>query len=488
MFTIAVGGLQHETNTFSPTPTPLDAFIKGGGWPGWQKGASMQSTLAGMNLPVAGMLEALHADVRVGPHKVRPLLWAAATPSGKVTDYAFDVIAQDMIERLLAAGPVDGLILDLHGAMVTESHNDAEGELLRRIREHVGDALPIVVSLDLHANVSRSLFDACDAMVTYRTYPHIDMRETGARAVALLLQRMERGRTWHKAFTAINFIAPLTAQCTLAEPASSLMAGLEAIEASAGLASLSWACGFPLADIADARQTVFGYGDDPRETEIAVASLAADISACRDRFTEAPYTPDAAVKEAMRLAVTASLPVILCDTNDNPGAGGSSDTTGILRALVDHHAQNALVAIVCDPSAAAAAHTAKPGATLALALGGHVRVAGSEPFIGRFVVERLASGQFTGTGPMWRNAPIDLGPMALLCVEHTTVRVIVSSRTMQAADQSIFRHVGIDPASTAILALKSSVHFRADFSTISSSVLVVAAPGACVVGVPPVPS
>jgi microcystin degradation protein MlrC len=349
------------------------------------------------------------------------------------------------------------------------------------VRQRFGDALPIVVSLDLHANVSRALFDLCDALVVYRTYPHVDMAETGARAAALLLRRIERARRWVGAFAAVDFVAPLTAQCTLAEPAASLIRELAQYEGGAALASMSWAFGFPLAAIADARQAVFAYGDDRASVDDAVALLSASIRTQQQRFVEDPYTPDAAVKVAMRLAESAALPIILCDTNDNPGGGGSSDTTDILRALVENGARDAVVAIVCDAHAAAVAHATSEGAVISIALGGRVPIAGSLPFVSRFVVERLGSGCFLGTGPMWGNMPIDLGPMALLRVEDTQVRVIVSSRAMQAADQSIFRHVGLEPAQARILALKSSVHFRADFNAISSSVLVVAASGACAV-------
>jgi microcystin degradation protein MlrC len=470
---IAVGGIQHETNVYAAT-TPLEAFILGGGWPGWQKGAQIEATLGAMNLPVAGALAALAADARVGAANVVPLMWAAATPSGRVEDAAFDALADEMIERLLDAGPLDGLYLDLHGAMSTVSHDDAEGELLARIRVRMGDALPIVVSLDLHANISRRLFDLCDAMVVYRSYPHVDMDESGARAARLLMMRIERGCPWVKSMEDVNFVAPLTAQCTLAEPAQSLMTLLERTETEEELASMSWASGFPLASVAGRHQTVLAYADDPTVTERVVTRFADAIKAQRARFTEAPLSPDAAVDEARRrTSAQPGLPVVLCDTDDNPGAGAASDNTAILRALVAQDASRAVVAVICDSQAAHAAHAAGLGSRIELELGGRAAAPGNVPYEAVFIVERITDGRFTGTGPMWRGSPIDLGPMALMRVEHTDVRVIVSSRTMQAADRSIFRHVGIEPETMRMLALKSSVHFRADFNAITSSVIVV---------------
>lgn len=471
---IAVGGIQHETNTHALATTPLDAFIAGGGWPGWQKGAQIAATLGAMNLPVSGAIAALAADPRVGEANVVPLMWAAATPSGRVEDDAFDALADELIGRLLAAGPLDGLYLDLHGAMATLAHDDAEGELLARIRARVGAALPIVVSLDLHANVSRVSFELCDAMVVYRSYPHVDMAESGARAARLLIERIARGRPWAKAMAEVAFVAPLTAQCTLAEPAQSLMALLERTETEEGLASMSWASGFPLAEVACRQQSVLVYGDETAAAQRAAVRFAQAIEAQRARFVEAPLAPDPAVSEALRrVAAQPGMPVILCDTDDNPGAGAASDNTAILRALVGQEAHRAVVAIVCDGEAAQAAHAAGEGSRITLALGGRASVPGNVPFEAAFAVERTTDGRFTGTGPMWSGSPIDLGPMALLRVEHTDVRAIVSSRTMQAADRSIFRHVGIEPETMQILALKSSVHFRADFNAIAGAVIVV---------------
>ncbi|WP_244832051.1 M81 family metallopeptidase [Caballeronia sp. TF1N1] len=470
---IAVGGIQHETNVYAAT-TPLEAFILGGGWPGWQKGAQIEATLGAMNLPVAGALAALASDARVGAANVVPLMWAAATPSGRVEDAAFNALADEMIERLLDAGPLDGLYLDLHGAMSTVSHDDAEGELLARIRVRMSEALPIVVSLDLHANISRRLFDLCDAIVVYRSYPHVDMDESGARAARLLMARIERGRPLAKSMEHIAFVAPLTAQCTLAEPAQSLMALLECTETEKGLASMSWASGFPLASVAGRHQTVLAYADDPIKAERVTAQFAEAIAAQRARFAEAPLSPDAAVDEARRrVALQPGLPIVLCDTDDNPGAGAASDNTAILRELVAQDAYRAVVAVICDSHAAHAAHASGVGSRIALKLGGRAATSSNAPYEAMFIVERVTDGRFTGTGPMWRNSAIDLGPMALLRVEHTDVRAIVSSRTMQAADRSIFRHVGIEPETMQVLALKSSVHFRADFNAITSSVIVV---------------
>jgi microcystin degradation protein MlrC len=170
--------------------------------------------------------------------------------------------------------------------------------------------------------------------------------------------------------------------------------------------------------------------------------------------------------------------VVLADTQDNPGAGGNGDTTGLLASLVRQRAEGAVLGLLIDKDAAAKAHGAGQGATLAFALGGRSRVPGDAPFEGEFTVEKLGDGKFTCTGPMFKGFRMTLGNMALLRSKAAPgVRVVVASRKVQAADQEMFRHVGIEPKRERILALKSSVHFRADFEPIAKEVLVVKAPG-----------
>ncbi|VFR27727.1 MlrC [plant metagenome] len=473
MARIGIAGLQHETNTFSPQPATLRDFLQGSGWPGLLSGPSLLATVAPMNLPIAGAAAALS---ELG-HEIVPLVWAAATPSGRVTDEAFDDISARLRAALDAAGPLDGLYLDLHGAMATASHDDGEGELLRRLRAQLGEALPIVASLDYHANVSRQMVALADGLVGYRSYPHIDMSDTGARAARFLHERLARGRPYRKAWRQLDFLIPLTSQCTLAEPAAGTVQALADTERELGLASCSWLGGFALTDIPDCGQTVLAYGDDTGQAEQAVTRLARHLAAAEPAFNQPILDDDDAAAHALRHAGDGG-PIILADTQDNPGGGGASDTTGLLRALIRHGAPSAVVATVCDPAAAQAAHQAGVGATLRLALGGRTALADGtpgQPCEAEFVVERVTDGRFTGTGPMWLGAPIDLGPTALLRVGG--VRVIVASEKMQAADQSLFRHVGIDPARCGILALKSSVHFRADFQAMAREIIVVASPG-----------
>ena len=466
---IAVGGLHHETNTFAPLKATYDEFLQGGGWPGIQRGQAFFKTFPGMNLPIAGGIEVLAGH----GHTLMPLVWAAATPSAHVTEDAYERIVGAMLDDLKAAGPLDGIFLDLHGAMVTEHLDDGEGELLRRVRAVVGNAIPIVASLDLHANVTREMLDFTDVMVAYRTYPHVDMAATGRRAAEVLHGLLSCKRTPSKALETLQFLIPLPWQCTMTEPGGAVYRDLERIEGETGVL-LSFTPGFPAADFAGCGGAIFGYGEDAGQTRAAVHALTAAIAEREGEFAGKIYDADEAVVEAMRRP--AGKPIVLADTQDNPGAGGSSDTVGLLEALVRAGVPDAALAVMWDPASAAAAHSAGKGATVTLDLGGKSGAPGQRPFRGSFVVEAIGAGEFLGTGPMYGGAHMKLGPMALLRIGG--VRVVTATRKVQAADQAIFRHLGVEPTTTRLLALKSSVHFRADFAPIAQDILVVKAPGA----------
>ncbi len=474
MARIAVGGFQHETNTFSEQLASLDDFLTGGGWPGMLQGEAVIDVTAAMNLPIAGAVRELQ---RLG-HEIVPLVWAAATPSGRVRHEAYIHIVASMLDALLQAGPLDGLYLDLHGAMATTLSDDGEGAFLRTLREVVTDKLPVVASLDLHANVSQTMFALTDALVGYRTYPHIDMDITGERAARLLDGMLRRGEKYAKSMARLDFLVPMTGQSTFNEPSARLYRSLAQIEQDGGIDSLTWTGGFALADVPDCGQTVLAYGWDLPAADSAVALLTAEISAAESLFEDLVWDEQEAVTWAITHAQALRGPVILADTQDNPGGGGTSDTTGLLRRLVEADARNAVVAMIRDPTAALAAHCAGIGQEIEIALGGREPGPGGAagiPYHGRFTVERLTDGRFTGTGPMWGGAPIDLGLTALLRIGG--VRVMVVTNKMQAADQSLLHHVGIEPRDVSILVLKSSVHFRADFQELAQRILIVASPG-----------
>lgn len=469
MSLIAVGGFQHETNTFAPSKADFTAFQDGGGWPPLTSGADIAPRLSGANIPAAGAIDTLHS---LG-HRTVGLVWGAASPSAHVTRDAYERIAGDMLARLAATGPVDGIYLDLHGAMVAEHLDDGEGELLARVRRQVGNRIPIIASLDLHANVTQAMMKHCDGLVAYRTYPHVDMAASGERAARLLQRTLAAGEAPAKSFRTLDFLTGLPSQCTLIEPGRSLYAMLGRLEREHD-SVLSFTPGFPMADFPECGMAVFGYGSDAASVDTAVASLNHAVADAEGEFSMELFTPEAAVSRATQRGA-AGAPVVLADTQDNPGAGGNGDTTGLLAALLARRAPGSVLGLLIDPASASRAHVIGAGRKGIFALGEISGVKGHVPLGGEFTVERVADGRFTCTGPMFSGFRMDLGPMAVL--EKDGVRVVLASRKCQAADQEMFRHVGIEPVAQRILALKSSVHFRADFEPIAKEVLVVVAPG-----------
>jgi microcystin degradation protein MlrC len=471
MTRIAVGGFLHETNTFAPTKATYGDFVHGGGWPAMAVGADVLKTMRNINVGLAGFVEAAEA---LGWQMV-PTISCGASPSAHVTEDAYERIVQVMVDGIRAAGPLDAVYLDLHGAMVTEHLDDGEGEILARVREVIGKDLPMVVSLDLHANVTPEMVEHADALIAYRTYPHVDMAETGraaARHLALLLGTKQK---FAKAFRQLPFLIPISWQCTNDQPTMGIYQKLASLESDA-VPTLSFAPGFPAADFVHCGPSVFAYGATQADADAAADAVAALIESHEEDFDGRIFTPDEGVRHAMELAKTATKPIIIADTQDNPGAGGDSDTTGMLRALVRNNARRAATGVIYDPASAKAAHAAGVGASVTLALGGRSGIPGDAPYKETFIVEALSDGQFVAGGPYYGGRDMDMGPSAALRIGD--IRVVVSSHKAQLADQAMYRYVGIEPTEQAILVNKSSVHFRADFEPIAAKLLICAAPGA----------
>jgi microcystin degradation protein MlrC len=434
-------------------------------------GSDVLKVMRNINVGLAGFAGAAEAN----GWRLVPTISCGASPSAHVTKDAFERIVKVMVDGIAAAGPLDAVYLDLHGAMVTEHLDDGEGEILARVRKLIGQDVPLVASLDLHANVTPEMVDHADALIAYRTYPHIDMADTGraaAKHLALLLQTKQRVA---KAFRQLPFLIPISWQCTNDQPTKGIYEKLAALESDA-VPTLSFAPGFPAADFSGCGASVFAYGRTQADADAAADAIAALVESHENDFDGRIYSPDDGVRHAMELAKSAKKPIIIADTQDNPGAGGDSDTTGMLRALVRNQASRAATGVIYDPQSAKAAHDAGVGATITLALGGKSGIPGDAPYQETFVVEKLSDGKFIAPGPYYGGRDMDMGPSAALRIGD--VRVVVSSHKAQLADQSMYRYVGIEPTEQAILVNKSSVHFRADFEPIAEKLLICAAPGA----------
>lgn len=473
MARIAVGGFHHETNCFVPTRTDFAYFAAHRDRPPLVRGADVIKWLSNTSYALSGFF----SEMGTGQDYV-PLLWTSGGAGGYVTRDAFERITGELVGSLSREMPVDAVYLDLHGAAVSEDFEDAEGELLRRVRAAVGERIAIVISLDYHANVTPQMVAFSDGLVGYQTYPHVDRVETGQRAARVLTTILERGRPQGRALRKMPFLISLNSQCTMIDPSKAIIEKAASLEGGDVL-NASYLAGFPPSDLFHCGPSVVVHAYSQGKADAVADALARNIALREPEFAQPLLDPDEGVQRAMRIAEGASRPVILADTQDNPGCGGTSDTTGVLEALLRNGAQKAVLGIFCDAEAAVAAHRAGENAEIALDLGGRFGPEGVKPYSARFRVVKLGDGRMRTTGPSVGGRNIDLGPMALLRVDG--VSIVVSSKRMQAHDQAPFRHLGIEPKEQKILALKSTVHFRADFQPMAEEILVVVAPGGHVV-------
>ena len=433
---IAVGGFLHETNTFAPTKATYADFVHGGGWPAMTQGADVLKAIRNINVGLAGFI----GEAKMHAWELVPTIFAAASPCAHVTKDAYERIAKVIVDGLKSAGPLDAVYLDLHGAMVSEHADDGEGEILRRVREVIGGRLPLVVSLDLHANVTPDMVRHADALIAYRTYPHVDMADTGRAAARHLALLLREGRHLEKAFRQLPFLIPISWQCTSDFPTKGIYEKLAAM-ANEDVPSSRSARDFrpPISPIADRASLPT---DERKRTRKPPSTGSLDLIEGHERdFDGRIYAPDEGVRLAMELSKGAQKPIIIADTQDNPGAGGDSDTTGMLRALVRNNATRAAIGAIYDPASAKAAHDAGAGATTKLALGGKSGIPGDAPFEATFTVEKLSDGKFVAPGPYFGGRDMDMGPSA--CLRIGDIRVVVSSHKAQLADQAMFRYVGI---------------------------------------------
>ena len=468
---IACGGFMHETNTFVPEVTGWDRFCITGAWPGFTRGPELLERVRPFNIAINGFASVAQA----AGHEILPLSWSFAQPSGPVADSVFERACAYLLADIADAAP-DAVFLELHGAMTTETIEDAEGELLARVRRLVGPDMLVVATLDLHANVTAKMVDNASLMSAYRTYPHIDWKQTGERVGHWL----DRVRQWAprpaRAIRQIPFLIPIASGCSMIEPMRGLYALLEHIESETGV-HLSLCPGFPPADIHDCGATVIGYGADQSTVDAAVDRLTKAVIAAEPGFLEHRARPEAeAITIAFERAAKASKPVIIADTQDNPGAGGLSITTGFLKALIDRRAQRTLLALLHEPEIAKSAQAAGKGHSIDVTFAAGRTGPGEVALPVRAEVIAISDGRFTGTGPMVGGQPINLGPSAWLRIGE--IDVVVGSVRQQPHSRAVVTHLGIDIAAYKVIVLKSSVHFRGDWQPHADSIVVGASPGA----------
>jgi microcystin degradation protein MlrC len=457
--------LSHETNTFSNVPTDRAQFEARD----LSYGGEIVERFRGTGTCLGGMIGAAE---RLGVTLV-PSVAAAASPAGYVTRDIYEHVKRRMLTDLEAAGRLDGVLLDLHGAMVPEGVDDGEGDIIAAVRQAVGPDVPIAVTLDFHGNLGRDMVDKADLLHGYKTYPHVDMAERGAEATERLVQvvagRLKPTAAWRKP----PLLPPLGRQGTARGPMRRLYDLADEMEKDPKVISVSVFAGFPHADIPDAGLGIYVVTNDDRALAERLAGRLARVAwEHRHEFLHTALP----AKEAVAKALAADGgPIVLADMADNTGGGAAGDGTEILRELLRVGARSATVACIWDAAAVQACVKAGVGARVTLEVGGKVDDRHGAPVRVTGTVRTLSDGRFVHRGPMMNGLPGRLGPTAVLDVGD--VKVILITYRWQTLDPEMIRFVGIDPLREKILVVKSTIHYRAAFEPIAKEIIEVDAPG-----------
>jgi len=470
---IATGTILHETNTFCVHPTTLDNFKYDTLAPrsvrtGYLNAKDFFEEYAGTKSIAGGFID---ASKNLG-FELIPTIWADATPGGTVSSEAFDYLLSALLTELRKIGRVDGVLLGLHGGGYSETHNDLEGKVLKEVRAMVGEDTPIVSTLDLHANVSQLMIDTADALIGYDTYPHVDMYERGLEAANILFStiksRVEPAMVMEKP----PLIISLQGQFTGKHPMSKLMEKAHEVEREDGVLNVTVSASFPLTDCVDTGiALIVTTNNNPKLAEEKAKQLSDLAWSLRKDFLVKP-TP---IKQAVQEAMGTQGPVILADIGDNPGAGGPTDGTALLRALVEAEAKNTVIAVMRDPEAVSKAIQAGVGSQVTLKVGGKTDKFHGDPLEIIGYVRLISDGVFRNRGPMATGAEMRMGRTVVF--DSRGIEVILTELRMQPMDLQLYRSVGIEPSEKQIIAVKSSVHYRAAHTPIAKKIIEVDTPG-----------
>jgi microcystin degradation protein MlrC len=456
---IAVGGISHETSTFARTPTTLHEFANG---LGLFRGPAIVDHFRGTNNCTGGFID---GAARHG-FDLAPLLWTFAYPGGLIPAADYAVLRTELLDRLARAasdGPLDGVLLDLHGAMVVEGIDDGDGDVIEGVRRVVGPACPIVATFDLHGNHTQRRLDAATAVIGFDTYPHVDMAERGREAADLIV-RVIRGEVRPvSAFRPLPLFWSAACQVTAHPPIDEAFRLVHEVERRPGILTVTLATGFPWADVPQMGASVIVSADgDAKRARAAADEIGDWVWARRAQWHRPPLAVRAALEQGQR---EGRFPIILADMADNTGGGAPGDSTEVLRTFLELDLPDALLLYLVDPAAARQAHAAGVGQRISVQLGGHSDPLQGPPVPLEAEVLALSDGRFTYDGPMYAGLTGDLGLSAWL--RHRGVHVVVVSARMQPLDQAFARSLGIHCAAMRYLAVKSAVHFRSGFEQIA---------------------
>jgi microcystin degradation protein MlrC len=459
---VAIAGLIQESNTFSPVLTRYSGLSP-------VYGPGVLARHQGKLTEVGGFLDVLQAE----PVEIVPVSAAWAVTAGRVVRKDLERLLARMLRELRSAGKLDGILVALHGAQTAEGIDDVEGYVLRQLRELVGIRIPIIVTLDLHANVTRAMVDAAAAILGYRTFPHIDMFETGRDAATLMLRTLRGEVRPSMAWRKLPLILNAETSQTTSGPMRATRRAADGY-VKKGMLAVSLFPVQPWLDIEEMGTAVVAVSDgDPAAAEACVRTLAKRL--WRDRHLyHAKLTPvEEAITEALRIE---GGPVVFGESADSTGSGSPGDSTGILKQLLTAPLPGPAAIFLVDPLAVERAFQAGIGKTIRSKMGGYYDREHSKPVSVKGYVRMLSDGRWTPRARGY-NTGIDVCMGRAAVIEAGQVKILLAERSAMTVDPELFRSHGIEPLHCKIVCVKSPNGFRAAYEPIAKAVFMVDTPG-----------
>jgi microcystin degradation protein MlrC len=454
---IVVAMMMHETNTFSPVPTPLASFRPLAGDAAIQEFRDTNTQLGGF----------LHVAQEIGAEITVPIA-AGAHPSGYVEKAAYE----DMCDAIVGAirGGCDAAFLALHGAMVAEHLDDGEGHLLRRIRA-VAPRLPIAVGLDFHAHMTAPMIEHATVVAGYRTYPHVDMGETAQRAARTLVRALNGEVSPVMVWGSLPMMTSTLVHTPSRQPMKDVMDMAIAAETSGAVLNASVFGGFPHADIPHISCSAVVVGN--RRTDEGQALLDRLLDLAWDRRETFLYRGAPLASQVAHARALGEGPIVLVDHGDNTASGGSQDVMSVIAEVMRQGLDDVVAGPICDPVSVARIIEAGTAASVTLPLGGKVDMPQinlpGRPLTVTGKVTRITDGEFTVTGPMATGTRVRMGRTAVL--DTGAMQIVVAERRAEPFDTGVFTHCGIDPRRKRYVLIKSRQHFRAGFEPIARHIV-----------------
>jgi len=463
---VAIGGLWHETNTFSSKRTTLGDFEA------YQfvHGTEILPRYRNVRNEIGGFIQAA-ADFGL---ELIPTLYAGAVPSGIVAAEAWNHLRKILLEDLQRALPVDGVLLALHGAMVAEGVEDVEGTLLKSVRGLVGANSPIVVTLDSHANISPLMYEMANLLIGYDTYPHIDPYDRGFEAGKLICQLTAGDILPTREFRKLPLLTPPQAQLTSQSPMRDIMAEVQRIEEDPKVLAVTVAAGFPYCDVERVGLSIVVQTNNDQGLAKAYAdTLCSEVWKRRDNFAVLDTSPVEAVRRAMAFA---NGPVILVDVADNIGGGAAGDGTALLEALVSMQAMDAVV-VISDPESVDKAIRCGVCSTDAFQVGGKLDDKHGPTIEIEGYVRLISDGAFSHRGSYMTGQHTSMGRTTVL--NCNGLELVLTEKRVMPFDAEHLRSLAIEPARKKIIVVKSAIAWQAAFGELAREVIYVDTPGIC---------